>query len=254
MAIFNLSPFKKYDVALSFAEEDRTSVDRVAKLLKEQGIKIFYDNDLRIASWGKYLKNYLDKAYRLQAEFCVVFVSEDYERKRWTKFELGRAQARSFFQNNKAYLLPYLLDDSEFSEQFKDVGCLTYKTHSEEFLAKAIIAKLNQQPKRRLLTWFKDLYRIKLRLVTAITLLIGGAAFMFKDQLTSVNTLAENIYDNNSRKVRGAICKDGWFSFSHGSGTCSHHGGVDRYIDTVIHDKTKAESKKEAEETSWHDP
>jgi|GEM_PF-1607138 len=28
----------------------------------------------------------------------------------------------------------------------------------------------------------------------------------------------------------GAVCKDGWVSYSTGSGTCSHHGGVARWI------------------------
>ena len=28
-----------------------------------------------------------------------------------------------------------------------------------------------------------------------------------------------------------AICQDGWYSSSEGSGTCSHHGGVSQWID-----------------------
>ncbi len=34
---------KKYDVALSFAGEDRDYVDKVAKRLQEKGVKVFYD-------------------------------------------------------------------------------------------------------------------------------------------------------------------------------------------------------------------
>lgn len=30
-----------------------------------------------------------------------------------------------------------------------------------------------------------------------------------------------------------AICRDGWHSQSSGPGTCSHHGGVDHYVDAV---------------------
>ena len=32
-----------------------------------------------------------------------------------------------------------------------------------------------------------------------------------------------------TRKRDGAICEDGWKSSSTGSGTCSHHGGVDNW-------------------------
>lgn len=32
----------------------------------------------------------------------------------------------------------------------------------------------------------------------------------------------------------GAICRDGWESFSTGSGTCSHHGGVDYWKYPIV--------------------
>lgn len=247
--------FKKYDVALSFAEENRGSVEIVAGILKEHKIKVFYDDDLRIDSWGKYLRYYLDKAYRLQAKYCVVFVSEDYQRKRWTNFELGRAQARSFFQKNEAYVLPYLLDESEFTKEFLDVGCLRHQTHDEHKLANAIIDKLNKRPERRLATWFKDLYRIKRRLATAIVLLLGSSALYFKDNLTPVDTLAERLHQRSGKMIHGSVCKnDGWFSRKRGSGTCSYHGGVDSIKDSVIYDKTMEQCKKEAEKTSIFSP
>ncbi len=254
MIVLPFIALKKYDVALSFAEENRASVEIVATLLKEQNIKVFYDDDLRIDSWGKYLKHYLDRAYRLQAKFCVVFVSEDYQRKRWTKFELGRAQARSFFQKNQAYVLPYLLDESDFTKEFLAVGCLRHKTHDEHRLAKAIIDKLNKRPERRLAFWLKDLYRIKRRLAIAIMLLSGGTAFLLKDKLTPVNTLSENIYERNGHKISGSVCKDTTFSYHQGRGTCSYHGGVWYKVDTVLYDKTPDQCEKEAEEISWLGP
>jgi hypothetical protein len=254
MVILPFSAFKKYDVALSFAEEDRGSVDIVAKLLKEHRIKVFYDDDLRIDSWGKYLKHYLDRAYRLQAKYCVVFVSKDYQRKRWTNFELGRAQARSFFQKNEAYILPYLLDESEFTKEFLDVGCLKHQTHDEDKLAKAIIDKLNKRLERRFIIWLKDLYRIKRRLITAIILILGGGTFLLKDKLTPVNALAERIYESAGHEVSGSVCKDSTFSYKQGQGACSHHGGVWYKVDTIIHDKTTEQSKKEAKKTSLFGP
>jgi len=33
-----------------------------------------------------------------------------------------------------------------------------------------------------------------------------------------------------SKEPNGAVCNDGWRSYSQGPGTCSHHGGVDYYI------------------------
>jgi hypothetical protein len=37
------------------------------------------------------------------------------------------------------------------------------------------------------------------------------------------------LYTTSSRKKVGATCEDGWKSYSTGSGTCSHHGGVEHW-------------------------
>lgn len=36
-------------------------------------------------------------------------------------------------------------------------------------------------------------------------------------------------YTYTSRERIGATCEDGWQSYSIGSGTCSHHGGVETW-------------------------
>ena len=42
-----------YDVALSFAGEDRPYVQQVAQRLVESGIKVFYDDFEKVDLWGK---------------------------------------------------------------------------------------------------------------------------------------------------------------------------------------------------------
>lgn len=37
------------------------------------------------------------------------------------------------------------------------------------------------------------------------------------------------VADCSGKRV-GAVCEDGWRSSSTGSGTCSHHGGVDYWV------------------------
>lgn len=46
---------KRYDVALSFADEDRPYVDRVAAYLRAHNVKLFYDRYEEVALWGKNL-------------------------------------------------------------------------------------------------------------------------------------------------------------------------------------------------------
>lgn len=251
--VINMNLFKKYDVALSFAEENREVVDRIAQLLKAEGIKVFYDQDFRHASWGKDLKSYLDKVYRLQARFCVVFVSEEYERKQWTNFEKQRADARSF-QQNRAYVLPYLLDDSPYAGQFKEIACLTHKTDGESTLVEAVKEQIEQQPGRRLVVWIRDLYKIKSRLLSIAALFLVSLTILLKDHFTPVDTLAKRIYNQSQRKVSGSVCRDSSFSLAQGQGACSHHGGVAHLVDSTMQEKTFEQCRKEAEEISWLPP
>jgi len=58
-----------FDIALSFAGEDRVYVDEVATLLFNAGIKVFYDQFEEANLWGKDLYTYLSDVYRNQAAF-----------------------------------------------------------------------------------------------------------------------------------------------------------------------------------------
>jgi hypothetical protein len=104
-----------YDVALSFAGEDRTYVQQVAALLHGHGIRIFYDEYMTAELWGNDLYVLLDEVYRERARFAVAFVSRHYISKPWTRHERQSAQARAFLDVGP-YLLPVRLDDSELPE------------------------------------------------------------------------------------------------------------------------------------------
>ena len=88
-----MAPLTEYDVCLSFAGEDRPYVDRVAAKLRDLGVRVFYDGYEEAELWGKNLYQHLGDVYRKRARFCVIFASEAYARKLWTKHELEQAQA-----------------------------------------------------------------------------------------------------------------------------------------------------------------
>lgn len=100
-----------YEVALSFAGEDRAYVGQVAQLLRETGRNVFYDEFETAKLWGKDLYQYLNKIYRDQAMICLVFVSSHYARKLWTSHELKSLQARALSENRE-YVLPVRFDDT----------------------------------------------------------------------------------------------------------------------------------------------
>lgn len=104
---------EKYDVCLSFAGEQRTYVEMIAVQLKKAGLKVFYDQDEEIASdlWGKDLGEYLDHIYRHASRFCLMFISEEYANKPWTRHERRSALARMI--EDGEYVLPARFDDTE---------------------------------------------------------------------------------------------------------------------------------------------
>ena len=102
----------EYDVALTFAGEDRAYAHQLATLLKERSVRVFYDKDLQFDLWGKDLYEFLFDVYKRKAMFCVMFVSDAYAKKHWTKHERRAAQERAF-SSIREYILPILLDNTE---------------------------------------------------------------------------------------------------------------------------------------------
>jgi hypothetical protein len=43
----------EFDVALSFAGEDRANAERLAKLLRESNVRVFYDEFVKATLWGR---------------------------------------------------------------------------------------------------------------------------------------------------------------------------------------------------------
>ena len=113
----------EYDVALSFAGEDRVFVEDCAEILRSLNINVFYDNYEKDVLLGKNLYSYLADVYQNRARFAVVFVSKYYKEKRWTKHELEYITARKFKQDEE-YLLPIKLDETELDEISVTTGYL----------------------------------------------------------------------------------------------------------------------------------
>ena len=133
---------QKYDVALSFAAEDRQYAKKLANLLEADGYKPFYDENELANLWGKNLYDYLSSVYKDQARYCVMFLSKHYERKLWTTHERQLAQARAF-QENREYILPVRLDDTEIPGIPPTVGYLDLRSMTIEEVYEALVRKLS---------------------------------------------------------------------------------------------------------------
>lgn len=74
----------EFDVAVTFAGEDRPLVDEVVQLVKVAGFSVFYDEDAKVEMWGEDLTEYFADVYERRAKFAVMFVSIHYAAKAWT--------------------------------------------------------------------------------------------------------------------------------------------------------------------------
>lgn len=117
-----------YDVALSYAGEDRNHVEALADALKRRGLKIFYDKYEKSILWGQDLYTYLSDLYEKKALYCVVFLSQHYAAKVWTRHELKAAQARALSENRE-YILPLRLDNTEIPGTLPTIGYLNWQQY-----------------------------------------------------------------------------------------------------------------------------
>jgi len=131
-----------YDVALSFAGEDRPYVERVASLLAERGIRVFYDRYVEAELWGKDLYEHLDDVYRNRARYCVLFASQYYATKIWTTHERKSAQARAIREHGE-YVLPVRFDDTPIPGLRPTVGFVDLRRTSPGELVRMIALKLD---------------------------------------------------------------------------------------------------------------
>lgn len=119
-----------YDVVLSFAGEDREYVEECADILTALGIKVFYDSYEQDVLWGKDLYTFLADIYSNKARYAIVFISQHYVKKCWTKHEFKFINER-MFNSETEYLLPFFLDDTKLCGIPETQGYLTNKTPYE---------------------------------------------------------------------------------------------------------------------------
>ena len=134
-----------YEVALSFAGEQRGYVEGVARALQSRDIAVFYDEFEKIALWGKHLAEELQAVYERRSGRVVIFASEAYVEKAWPRHEWRAALSRAV-QEPGEYVLPVRFDDTQVPGLPEDVPYVRAEDHSPAELAAIIAEKLGVKP------------------------------------------------------------------------------------------------------------
>jgi hypothetical protein len=142
MARENSDPFE-YDVALSFAGEDRAVAEEFAGLLTNKNLRIFHDEYQAGAIWGNDLVAHLVNIYARKARYCVIFISQYYPLKTWTEAERVSA-GQSAFRDADEYILLVRLDDTEVPGVTEAKGYRDLRQHSMESIVNLLEEKLTK--------------------------------------------------------------------------------------------------------------
>lgn len=135
---------RQYDVALSFAGEDRDYVQGVAEALKAADVSVFYDRFETVDLWGKDLAAHLARIYSEDSHFVVMFVSRPYEEKGWPTHERQHALSRAL-KGDKERVLPVRMDDTEVPGLSPTIGYLDARVLTPAKLAELIRQKLDSE-------------------------------------------------------------------------------------------------------------
>jgi len=117
----------EYDVAISYAGEDRHVVDPIASRLRLLKFSVFYDEYEQAALWGEDLQVKLHVLYSKRAKYWLMFVSEAYAKKAWPSHERRAAQERAFNEKGAPYILPIRLDASSIPGLPETIGYIDIK-------------------------------------------------------------------------------------------------------------------------------
>lgn len=133
----------EFDIAISFASEDRKIAEELAKRLKVRGVRVFYDRFFKGTLWGKDLTKYFQEAYGPKTKYVVLLLSKHYPVKKWTGFEFSimREEAE---RRKTEFILPVKLDGTEMKGVKKDVAYLDYREEGIVGIVNCLMEKISE--------------------------------------------------------------------------------------------------------------
>lgn len=135
----------EYEVALSFAGEQRDYVKKVSEELTKLNVRHFYDYNEQVNLWGKNLTQYLDRVYYEKAMYFVPFISEEYIKKMWTNLEVKSALERNMNESRpdfQQYILPVRFDDTRVSGIVGSIAYIDARKTKPQEVAQMIFEKV----------------------------------------------------------------------------------------------------------------
>jgi hypothetical protein len=98
----------RFDFALSFAGSDRAIARSLHAALTKEGYSVFIDEAFEHEMVGTDGMAYLGAIYAKESRYCIVLLSEDYDRGTWTQLEREAIRSRELL-GERGVLIPVKL-------------------------------------------------------------------------------------------------------------------------------------------------
>jgi hypothetical protein len=137
----------EYDVAISFAEEDKAMAEELSDRLTGRSVSVFLDSYRSPGQWGTSIVDHLVNLYARKARYCVLLVSRAYPLQAWTEKERSSARERAL-RDADEYILPLRLDDAEVPGMSDTAEFRDLRQHSLESITEILEEKLRKTKAR----------------------------------------------------------------------------------------------------------
>lgn len=142
----DIPPLYRYDIALSFAGEDRKIADALAHQLENKQLKVFYDYSQKAQLIGENLNKTLYDIYFKKAKYCIILLSNEYFNSDWAQFEYESIIRREEEgRDQHEFLIPLKLDDYKLGGFLKDIGYIDFEKENKdiELVIELILEKID---------------------------------------------------------------------------------------------------------------
>lgn len=138
---YKIEPKYEYDVALSFAGENRGIAEKIYNGLRRKKIKVFFDKIEEARLLGLDLDKEFRRIYGGKSRIVLVLISKFYPVKDWTRFEfeiiIDEANRRG-----KTYFIPCIIENTPIFGMPRTIGHIDLRKRTISDTVKMLVEKL----------------------------------------------------------------------------------------------------------------
>jgi hypothetical protein len=147
----------QYDIVLSYAEEDDAVAAKLARMLQDKGITVYYDKFNEAERLGKNTIDHDNAIFGRAGKYCVVILSQYFGKDHVTKLQRQIIECKAA-QAKDEYILPLRLDDSPIDPYMDQLFGVAYKENEVEKFVNLVCKKLGVKKEETVLGSLRHLF------------------------------------------------------------------------------------------------